>query len=441
DEVECFLAYVYVEMKRNEESGHGKLKEHEELLWENSRSSHSNTAEPSVVHKAYPTQALPEPHVQRKQVNPSTFQTQQEAEESEVEDMTRVQDPSYEDDQTVHTVLPWTPRRQATTSPVQPTRLEPHTPLRESTSVKYSSLFTPGSAPYHEASKIKTPEQDAQGESNTSGLGAPFTPVPGATKISGAGPRRSGRVTETVHPSSVHPALFNPMPTLDEKSAPAVDVSHLARPTEAPRPRSRPSWVEYKQGRNLGGRLSTVTPIPEHIIANPVAADDPGPSAFSGAFGTPDPKRSRYRNDLGMESLDQNPLFQSTPAPNKPPEHPQRSPSLHPQELMFQLDMEEMASHLINQVEVDQTLQEEADQEEEEEDLQDLLQDGLERGGYSIGLSSLPEDLQADLQADHQDLQADHQDLQEDHQDHQDPQGLAEIITIIGSMDHKALEA
>ncbi|KAG9076799.1 hypothetical protein FRC06_009315 [Ceratobasidium sp. 370] len=108
--------------------------------------------------------------------------------------------------------------------------------------------------------------------------------------------------------------------------------------------------------------------------------------------------------------------------------------------------MEEMVSHLINQVEVDQILQEEADQEEadpeeEEEDLQDLLQDGLEQEDYPIGLSSLQEDLHQDPQVGHQDLQADHQDLQEDHRDHQDLQGLAEIITIIGSMDHKALEA
>ncbi|KAG9077008.1 hypothetical protein FRC06_009165 [Ceratobasidium sp. 370] len=114
-------------------------------------------------------------------------------------------------------------------------------------------------------------------------------------------------------------------------------------------------------------------------------------------------------------------------------------------ELTFQLDMEEMASHLINQVEEDQILQEEADQEEAdqeevEEDLQDLLQDGLEREGYPIGLSSLQEDLHQDFRVGHQDLQADHQDLQEDHQDHRDLPALAEIIIITGSMDHRALE-
>ncbi|KAG9081374.1 hypothetical protein FRC06_005612 [Ceratobasidium sp. 370] len=99
-------------------------------------------------------------------------------------------------------------------------------------------------------------------------------------------------------------------------------------------------------------------------------------------------------------------------------------------ELMFQLDMVEMASHLINQVEVDQVLQKEVGQEEvdqeEEADLQDLLQDGLEGEGYPIGLSSHQEDL--------------HQDPQVGHQDLQDLQALAEIIIITGSMDHKALK-
>ncbi|KAG8726458.1 hypothetical protein FRC10_007105 [Ceratobasidium sp. 414] len=114
-------------------------------------------------------------------------------EESEVEDMTRQEDDPSLEELTAHTILPQTPQRRSYTSPVQPTPMVPHTPIRDSKAARMSQLFTPGSVPYQEASQIKTPEQEAQGNVRTSGLGAPFTPVPGATKIIGAGPRRSGR--------------------------------------------------------------------------------------------------------------------------------------------------------------------------------------------------------------------------------------------------------
>ncbi|KAG8728479.1 hypothetical protein FRC10_004947 [Ceratobasidium sp. 414] len=114
-------------------------------------------------------------------------------EESEVEDMTRQEDDPSLKELTAHTILPQTPQRRSYTSPVQPTPMVPHTPIRDSKAARMSQLFTPGSVPYQEASQIKTPEQEAQGGVRTSGLGAPFTPVPGATKIIGAGPGTSGR--------------------------------------------------------------------------------------------------------------------------------------------------------------------------------------------------------------------------------------------------------
>ncbi len=335
DEVERFLGYTYREMRMNEDSGRGKAKEQMEVLWENSRSNYDPSQGSLVAHRANDPQVVLNPNLIRNSINLPADSSA--AEESEVEDLTHQEDPSYEDT-TAHTVLPQTPKRQPVLSPTQAEPMSSFTPIRQSTSARMSSQFTPGGIPYQEASKIVSPEQDFPKDFKSSGLDAPFTPVPGASKIPGAGPRRSGRVTDPIHPGNVRPSMFPSMPTLDEESTSKVNLSHLARPTEESKPKARQPWMEYKPGRNLGGKLSSVAPLPEHIAVNPAFVADSGPSRFPGAFGedfsnpeSPEFRRSRRRNEPGMESLGQTPLFHSTPAPNQPKEPPHPSPSLHPQ--------------------------------------------------------------------------------------------------------------
>ncbi|QRW04568.1 hypothetical protein RhiLY_03567 [Ceratobasidium sp. AG-Ba] len=109
DEVERFLAYVYIEHKRNQDGRKGKAREIEEILWENSQ---SRTATPEQVAAPNPkfTPAKTISHEGREQFTPLLAEhdlieepipendpEDEQAEEEEVEDITRQVDDSYAD--------------------------------------------------------------------------------------------------------------------------------------------------------------------------------------------------------------------------------------------------------------------------------------------------------------------------------------------------------
>ncbi|KAG9076316.1 hypothetical protein FRC06_009573, partial [Ceratobasidium sp. 370] len=215
DDVERFIAHVYRVMKESQDKG--KAKETYEGLWENSQ---SNFQVPEVVHRG----VEPTPANQRPQapVNPQTrgYNFGRAQEEQTVEGLTRLEQSGDE------TLL------------VDPTGTVPgvtqgtflHEEASRAVSPRSASPVSP--TEYRKGATEAIPRRKSM---------SPFTPQPDAPKIIGAGPRQSGRVTETIstHPSNVRTEYFPP------------PLGRISEESESRPSRDEPSLLHDKAGCSM----------------------------------------------------------------------------------------------------------------------------------------------------------------------------------------------
>ncbi|QRV97001.1 Undecaprenyl phosphate-alpha-4-amino-4-deoxy-L-arabinose arabinosyl transferase [Ceratobasidium sp. AG-Ba] len=293
DEVERFLAYVYIEHKRNQEGRRGKAREIEEILWENSQ---SRTATPEQVAapnpKFIPAKTIS--HEGREQFTPIMAQhdlmeepisendpEDEQADEEEVEDITRQVDDSYADT-TARTIQPpavastsvVSVRRSnrsltgpVTSSPAKPEVLGEITPMKTPGFASIRPMFTPGSVAEMEASRILGVRNPA--ESLPSPLDMPFTPPePGFARRQGVGPRKSGRVVQPLwmsnrEPLALPPIEEGPVVDSDDEDSSSTDGSPLVM-----KPQLKRYSVDNPRPREtIRGRLSSTFLNPEPVAS------------------------------------------------------------------------------------------------------------------------------------------------------------------------------
>ncbi|QRV96541.1 Retrovirus-related Pol polyprotein from transposon [Ceratobasidium sp. AG-Ba] len=293
DEVERFLAYVYIEHKRNQEGRRGKAREIEEILWENSQ---SRTATPEQVAAPNPKFAPAKTisHEGREQFTPIMAQhdlmeepisendpEDEQADEEEVEDITRQVDDSYADT-TARTIQPSavastsviSVRRSnrslvgpVTSSPAKPEVLGEITPMKTPGFSSIRPMFTPGSVADVEASRIlgvRNPTESLQ-----SPLDMPFTPPePGFARRQGVGPRKSGRVVQPLwmsnrEPLALPPIEEGPVVDSDDEESSSTDDSPLVM-----KPQLKRYSVDNPRPREtIRGRLSSAFLNPEPVAS------------------------------------------------------------------------------------------------------------------------------------------------------------------------------
>ncbi|QRW01322.1 Undecaprenyl phosphate-alpha-4-amino-4-deoxy-L-arabinose arabinosyl transferase [Ceratobasidium sp. AG-Ba] len=281
DEVERFLAYVYIEHKRNQDGRKGKAREIEEILWENSQ---SRTATPEQVAAPNPkfTPAKTISHGGREQFTPLLAEhdlieepipendpEDEQAEEEEVEDIARQVDDSYANT-TARTIQPSavastsavSVRRSnrsligpVTSSPAKPEVLGEITPIKTPGVASIRPMFTPGSVADVEASRIlgvRNPTESLQ-----SPLGVPFTPPePGFARRQGVGPRKSGRVVQPLWMGNREPIALPPIEEVrdsDNSDSSSTDDSPLVMKPQV----KRYSVDNPKPREPIRGRLSS----------------------------------------------------------------------------------------------------------------------------------------------------------------------------------------
>ncbi|QRV72120.1 Undecaprenyl phosphate-alpha-4-amino-4-deoxy-L-arabinose arabinosyl transferase [Ceratobasidium sp. AG-Ba] len=281
DEVERFLAYVYIEHKRNQDGRKGKAREIEEILWENSQ---SRTATPEQVAAPNPkfTPAKTISHEGREQFTPLLAEhdlieepipendpEDEQAEEEEVEDITRQVDDSYANT-TARTIYPSavastsavSVRRSnrsligpITSSPAKPEVLGEITPIKTPGVASIRPMFTPGSVAEVEASRILGVRNPT--ESLPSPLDVPFTPPePGFARRQGVGPRKSGRVVQPLWMGNREPIALPPIEEVrdsDNSDSSSTDDSPLVMKPQV----KRYSVNNPKPRETIRGRLSS----------------------------------------------------------------------------------------------------------------------------------------------------------------------------------------
>ncbi|QRV73334.1 Undecaprenyl phosphate-alpha-4-amino-4-deoxy-L-arabinose arabinosyl transferase [Ceratobasidium sp. AG-Ba] len=269
DEVERFLAYVYIEHKRNQDGRKGKVREIEEILWENSQ---SRTATPEQVAAPNPkfTPAKTISHEGREQFTPLL------AEHDLIEEPIPENDPEDEQVKKRKTIQPSavastsavSVRRSnrsligpVTSSPAKPEVLGEITPIKTPGVASIRPMFTPGSVADVEASRIlgvRNPTESLQ-----SPLDVPFTPPePGFARRQGIGPRKSGRIVQPLWMGNREPIALPPIEEVrdsDNSDSSSTDDSPLVM-----KPQVKPYSVDNPKPREpIRGRLSSAFLNPE----------------------------------------------------------------------------------------------------------------------------------------------------------------------------------